>query len=153
MGSADGPQALARRARVSHLSTVNDLQLAEELFERLSAQNARFHAQAYVFVLAALEYCQERRPARGHIAGDELAWACRDLARDRFGLTARTVLTHWGVETTQDIGRIVYALIDAGLLISQPQDRLEDFLDVFDFAEAFEHGYPWSGVNRNGGRR
>ena len=71
----------------------------------------------------------------------------------RFGLTARTVLSHWGVSRTQDLGDIVYHLIDVGLLVSQPQDRLEDFDDVFDFAEAFERGYPWSGLQGNGGRR
>lgn len=128
---------------------MNDLQLADDLFERLSAED-RYHPQAYAFVLAALEFCQGRRPVRGHIAGDEFAWACRDFAHAQYGLTARTVLEHWGVASTRDIGRIVFRLIDAGLLISQPQDRLEDFADVYDFAEAFERQYPWSGVTRSG---
>jgi uncharacterized repeat protein (TIGR04138 family) len=128
---------------------VTDLGLADDLFERLSAGD-RYHPQAYAFVLAALEYCQGRREVRGHITGDEFAWACRDFAREQYGLTARTVLQHWGVLTTHDIGRIVYHLIGAGLLISQPQDRLEDFAEVYDFAEAFEGQYPWTGVHRSG---
>jgi uncharacterized repeat protein (TIGR04138 family) len=127
---------------------VTDIGLADDLFERLSAGD-RYHAQAYAFVLAALEYCQERREVRGHITGDEFAWGCRDFAREQYGLTARTVLQHWGIHSTHDIGRIVYHLIGAGLLISQPQDRLEDFIGVYDFAEAFEGEYPWSGVNRS----
>jgi len=134
------------------LDTVHELELADDLFERLSATHDRYHPQAYAFVLAALEYSQLRRPARGHIGGGELAWACRDLARDQFGLTAATVLSHWGVHSTRDLGRIVYQLIDAGLLISQPQDRIEDFDGVFEFTEAFEREYPWSGVHRNGGK-
>jgi uncharacterized repeat protein (TIGR04138 family) len=128
---------------------VTDLGLADDLFERLSAGD-RYHPQAYAFVLAALEYCQERRTARGHITGDEFAWGCRDFAREQYGLTARTVLAHWGIQSTQDIGRVVYHLIGAGLLISQPQDRLEDFAEVYDFVEAFEAQYPWSGVYRTG---
>ena len=126
---------------------MTDLGLADDLFERLSARD-RYQPQAYAFVLAALEYCQERRTARGHITGDEFAWGCRDFAREQYGLTARTVLEHWGIETTHDIGRVVYHLIGAGLLISQTQDRIEDFADVYNFAEAFEGQYPWSGVNR-----
>jgi uncharacterized repeat protein (TIGR04138 family) len=130
---------------------VNDLQVAGTILERVAAAHCRYQPQAYAFVLAALEFCQGRRPVRGHIGGDQLALACRDFARERFGLTARTVLGHWGVERTQDIGEIVYHLIEVGLLISQPEDRREDFDDVFDFAQAFEREYPWSGVHRNGG--
>lgn len=129
-----------------------DLQVAEDLFERLRGRDARFHPQAYLFVLSALEYSQERRPVRGHIDGEELAWACRDLAREQFGLTARTVLQHWGFTATQDIGTVVYSLIDVGLLISQPEDRIEDFEGVYDFDDAFEADYPWSGVSGAGSR-
>jgi len=132
---------------------VSDLGLVESLFERLAGGEQRYHPQAYAFVLAALEFCQVRRPVRGHLGGDELAWGCRDFAQAQFGLTARTVLSHWGVHTTSDIGRIVYQLIDAGLLISQPQDRIEDFENVFDFTEAFERAYPWAGVRRDGAGR
>ena len=125
---------------------MNEVAAVTEVFERIREKDGRYHDQAYLFVLAALEYCQERRPVRGHISGNELSWACRDLARDRFGLTAHTVLTHWGVHTTQDLGRIVYVLIDVGLLSAQPTDRVEDFHDVYDLATAFEMDYPWSGV-------
>ncbi len=58
------------------------------------------------------------------------------------------MLSHWGVESTEDIGRIVFVLIDVGLLIRHPNDRLEDFNAVFDFAQAFEGDYPWRGVAR-----
>jgi uncharacterized repeat protein (TIGR04138 family) len=132
---------------------MHELQLADDLLEQVAETHGRYAPRAYAFVLAALEYCQERRPARGHIDAQELAHGCRDFALEQFGLTARTVLSHWGVSRTQDLGDIVYHLIDVGLLVSQPQDRLEDFDDVFDFAEAFERGYPWSGLQGNGGRR
>jgi uncharacterized repeat protein (TIGR04138 family) len=130
---------------------VSDLQLAEDLIERVASTHGRYPPPAYAFVLAALEYCQVRRPVRGHIAGDAFARACRDFALERFGLTSRTVLSHWGIHRTQDIGCMVYHLIEVGLLVSQPEDRIEDFDDVYDFAEAFDQEYPWVGVQRNGG--
>ena len=129
---------------------MSQLETVADVFERIREKDGRYHDQAYLFVLAALEYCQERRPVRGHINGTELAWACRDFARDRFGLTAHTVLTHWGVHATADLGRIVYVLIDVGLLSSQPTDRVEDFDQVYDLASAFEGDYPWSGVRTPG---
>ena len=127
------------------------LDFADEIVEAIRARDGRYHERAYLFVLGALEFCQERRPARGHISGEELAWACRDYAVDQFGLTARTVLTHWGVGDTRDFGRIVFTLIDLGLLQAQPQDRIDDFHAVYEFAEAFDD-YPWAGVRRAGGR-
>jgi uncharacterized repeat protein (TIGR04138 family) len=127
---------------------MNGLELADDVKARIRAVDGRYHERAYVFVLAALEQCQRRRKVRGHIGGEELACACRDFALEQFGLTARTVLAHWGVHTTGDIGRIVFVLIDVGLLIRHPNDRIEDFDHVYDFARAFEGEYPWRGVAR-----
>jgi len=61
-------------------------------------------------------------------------------------LLALTVLDHWGITSTQDLGRIVFMLIDVGLLARQESDRIEDFDAVYDFAEVFRAGYRWPGV-------
>lgn len=127
---------------------VLELRLADEILTRIRARDGRYHERGYLFVLAGLEYCQRHRTTRGHIAGQELARACRDLAIEQFGLTARTVLSHWGIEATEDIGRIVFTLIDVGLLIRNSTDRIEDFKAVFDFEQTFEGNYPWAGVAR-----
>jgi len=100
-------------------------------------------------VLAALEYAQGRLPTRRHLSGGELAWACRDFALEQFGMLANSVLTHWGICTTEDFGQIVFMLIDVGLLARQDEDRVEDFDGVYDFDGVFRAGYRWPGV---GGR-
>ncbi len=104
----------------------------------------RFDERAYLFVLAALEFCQSRLSDRRHISGSELAESCRDLARQRYGVLARMVLEYWGITTTADFGVVVFTLVDLGLLISQPTDTRDDFTDVFDFADAFDRDYPWN---------
>jgi uncharacterized repeat protein (TIGR04138 family) len=114
--------------------------------DRIRAREPRFDEKAYLFVLAGLEYCQSRLPERRHIGGAELSRACRDLALERYGVLARTVLEHWGVRTTSDIGDVVFTLVDLGLLISQPSDSRDEFADVYAFDQAFEDEYPWSGV-------
>lgn len=119
-----------------------ELQFAEGVLSRLHARGGvRYDQRAYLFVLAAIEFLQCRLEARRHVSGQELAWACRDLALERFGLVSRTVLDCWGVRSTADFGEIVYALIEVGLLSSQPGDRVEDFHDVYDFARAFDETY------------
>jgi len=128
---------------------VSDFATLEAAFRELEKRDGRFHERAYLFVLAALEYAQGRLPARRHLSGGELAWACRDFALDQFGLLASTVLAYWGVAATEDFGRIVFMLIDVGLLARQDSDRIEDFDQVYDFAEAFGSGYRWPGVGRS----
>ncbi|MGE5761168.1 MAG: Minf_1886 family protein [Gemmatimonadota bacterium] len=127
---------------------MSDYAALEDALQKIGARDGRFHERAYLFVLAALEYAQGRLPARRHLTGTELAWACRDFALEQFGLLAPTVLDHWGVRATADFGTIVFALIDAGLLARQPSDRIEDFERVYDFAEAFRAGYRWPGLEQ-----
>jgi uncharacterized repeat protein (TIGR04138 family) len=77
------------------------------------------------------------------VTGQELAEGVRELALERFGPMARTVLEHWGIHDTDDVGRVVFAMVEQGILIKQEGDQPEDFADVFDFEEAFELNYPW----------
>lgn len=127
---------------------MSDYAALENALQRICARDGRFHERAYLFVLAALEYAQGRLPARRHLSGTELAWACRDFALEQFGLLAPTVLGYWGVRRTEDFGVIVFALIDAAMLAGQPTDTIDDFDQVYDFAAAFRDGYRWPGVER-----
>ncbi len=127
---------------------MSDFATLEEAFAKIGHQDGRYHERGYLFVLAALEYAQGKLPARRHVSGAELAWACRDFALEQFGLLAPTVLGHWGITTTADLGRIVFMLIDVGLLAKQPSDKIEDFDRVYGFAEVFGAGYRWPGLER-----
>ncbi|MHB1223920.1 MAG: Minf_1886 family protein [Gemmatimonadaceae bacterium] len=114
--------------------------------DRIRIREPRFDERAYLFVLSALEYCQQRLPERRHISGGELAHACRELALERFGVMSKLVLEHWGIRSTADIGDIVFTLVDLQLLISQAHDQRGDFVEIFDFETAFERDYPWHGA-------
>ena len=129
---------------------MSDFATLEEAFAQIDKRDGRYQERAYLFVLAALEYAQTRLPARRHLSGGELALACRDFALDQFGLLAASVLAYWGITSTEDLGRIVFLLIDVGLLARSPADKPEDFDRVYDFADAFRGGaaYRWPGVER-----
>ena len=126
---------------------MNEYEFAEDVVSKIRALEERYSERAFLFVLAALEYAQNRLPARRHISGEELAWACRDFALAQFGLMARTVLEYWHVESTRDFGKVVFTLVDVGLLAKESPDRLEDFDRVYEFAEVFDHGYRWVGTS------
>ncbi|HEY8482981.1 MAG TPA: Minf_1886 family protein [Longimicrobiales bacterium] len=122
---------------------MNGIVVDEEVLDRLRKRDPRFHETAYLFVLSALHYVLERLPEPRHISGRELAEGVRGLALERFGPMARTVLEYWGIRSTADLGDLVFALVDCGILIKQESDTPEDFEGVFDFEEAFERNYPW----------
>jgi uncharacterized repeat protein (TIGR04138 family) len=121
-----------------------ELAFRDGVMDRIRLRESRFDERAYLFVLAALEFVQQRLPERRHLTGRELAEGCRDLALARYGVLARTVLEHWGIHSSADFGEVVFTLVETGLLMSQPQDNKQDFIGVFDFHEAFDRGYRWT---------
>jgi uncharacterized repeat protein (TIGR04138 family) len=125
---------------------VNELQFADDVLARIRARGGQYHERGYLFVLATIEYLQSRLEARRHVSGAELAWACRDFAREQFGLLAPHVLAHWRITRTEDFGRIVFTLVEVGLLVTQPGDQEEDFEKVYEFADGFGDVYEWSGL-------
>lgn len=124
-----------------------ELAFRDGIMDRIRLRESRFDERAYLFVLSALEFSQQRLPERRHISGRELSFACRDLALERFGVMARLVLESWGVKSTADLGDVVFTMVELGLLMSQPTDSRDEFLDVFDFDRAFQKEYPWCGAH------
>jgi uncharacterized repeat protein (TIGR04138 family) len=118
--------------------------LADPIMERLRRRYPMYHETAYLFILAALHYTIERVGEARHISGREMAVGCRDLALERYGPMARSVLDYWGIRSTRDFGEIVFALVELGILVKQDDDSLDDFDGLFCFNEAFEQNYPWA---------
>ncbi|MEX2582627.1 MAG: Minf_1886 family protein [Gemmatimonadota bacterium] len=123
--------------------------LAENVIDRLRRRYPSYHETAYLFILSSLHFTIERLGEPRHITGNELAEGCRDLALQRWGLMARSVLEYWGISGTRDLGEIVFALVDLGVLVKQDDDTIDSFDEVFDFEEVFETSYPWPGVADN----
>ena len=120
--------------------------LAENVIDRLRRRYPTYHETAYIFILSALHFTIERLGEARHISGRELAEGCRDLALQRWGLMARTVLEFWGITSTRDLGEIVFALVELGVLVKQEEDSIDSFAAVYDFEEVFESRYPWPGA-------
>ncbi|MEM1331084.1 MAG: Minf_1886 family protein [Planctomycetota bacterium] len=73
-----------------------------------------------------------------HVSGQELCFGLKDYAIKRYGMLARTVLERWGIRRTDDFGRIVFAMVDLGLMRKTEEDSERDFSDVYSFDEAFD---------------
>ena len=125
--------------------SMTELQFAEGILERLQDRNPKFHGKAYLFLLSALHSVRAGLEDTRHISGEELAHGVRELALSQYGPMARTVLGHWGIHGTEDLGEIVFAMVECGVLVKEEEDCREDFKGLFDFEETFERDYPWGG--------
>ncbi|MGH7198579.1 MAG: Minf_1886 family protein [Candidatus Omnitrophota bacterium] len=99
----------------------------------------RYHQEAYVFVMAALSRSLRGLEKPRHVTGGELLRGIRQEAEERFGPMAAAVFEHWGVKNSLDFGRIVFNMVDEGILFKTETDTLEDFNDDVFFNTLFDH--------------
>jgi uncharacterized repeat protein (TIGR04138 family) len=104
----------------------------------------RYRLEGYNFVLNGLEFYLMKIGEKRHVSGQELSRGLAQFALRQFGALTLEVLNHWGIRKSDDLGNIVYNLIAIGLMSRQPQDRLEDFCNVFDFEEIMRDFDPFT---------
>ncbi|MGB2987259.1 MAG: Minf_1886 family protein [Phycisphaerae bacterium] len=110
---------------------------------------AQYHAgQLPESMLEVIDAAGGYEKLNRHVGGRELCWALRDYALKRWGIMARVVLESWGVRSTADFGSIIFAFIDFDMMRKQDEDSVDDFRDVYSFAEAFDE--PFRAGLRNG---
>lgn len=109
-----------------------------KVIERVVEKDPRYKSEAYLFLMAALNFTVSRLEKPRHVTGQELLDGIRRYAIEQFGPLARTVLEHWGVYATEDFGNMVFNMIDAKLLSKTEEDSIEDFKDIYDFKSVFD---------------
>lgn len=123
---------------------------------KLLQDDRRYRFEAYALVFEALNYAHQElglgaplkraendteEPSERHLTGQQLCEAIRQYALEQYGLMAETVLKTWGVTSTSDFGEIVFNLIRIGQMRKTPDDKREDFDDVYDFKRHFRRGF------------
>lgn len=127
---------------------------------KLLKEDRRYKIDAYAFVFEALNYAHTQlgmgaeRPALSeeegeeggreterHLSGRQLCEAIRQYALEQYGYMAKSVLNSWGVKSTGDFGEIVFSLISIGQMRKTPEDKREDFDDVFDFETGLRQSF------------
>jgi uncharacterized repeat protein (TIGR04138 family) len=101
-------------------------------------RDKRFDPHAYFFLKDALDFTLKRiAESNGgqarHVSGPELLAGCRDYALEQFGPMASTLMNEWSIRKCQDVGDMVFHLIEEQVFGKQESDKKEDFSEVFDF--------------------
>ena len=112
-----------------------------ETILQIVRRDRRYSPQAYYFIFDALDFTIQRLQKVRHVTGRELLEGIRLYATEHFGFLAKTVLGEWGVASTGDFGEIVFNLVEAELLSRTDNDTRKDFVDVYDFDDAFDREF------------
>ncbi len=116
--------------------------------ESIILEDGRYPLPAYAFLSEGLNQAAELihgpiadeadiEVGSRHVTGQQFCHALAKLAIKRWGALAMTVLKHWNIHETIDFGNMVYLLIHHGQMQKSEEDSLEDFRNVYVFAEAF----------------
>ncbi|HSW47148.1 MAG TPA: Minf_1886 family protein [Phycisphaerae bacterium] len=128
-----GPMSTDQRVVATWMSK-NDI-TPEDLLQRFDTGNLPEE------IVEAVDRLGGATNLNRHVTGQELCWGIRDIALERWGLMARGVLARWNIHSTEDLGAIVFALVENQWLAKQPTDRIEDFRNVYHFVEVFDRQY------------
>lgn len=113
----------------------------EAIIDRICEEDFRYRRDVYPFAMEVLSYTQKRFGRPKHVRGEEFLEGFKELLLERFGPLALTVLNHWGIHRTEDIGNVVFNLVDNRVLGRTEEDCREDFHNGFDFMEVFQRSY------------
>ncbi len=105
---------------------------------KITNKDSRYKADAYEFVMQALWFTQKKIKRAGHISGKELLEGIKELALEQYGPMAKTVIRHWGVNTTEDFGEIVFNMVNSGLMRKNEEDSCDQFKNGYTFDKAFD---------------
>jgi uncharacterized repeat protein (TIGR04138 family) len=112
----------------------------EEAVEQAISRDPRYQPEAYAFVrdalhVAATKFCTDKEDK--NVSGQELLEGVRLHALQEFGPMAWFLLQEWGVLRGEDVGRIVYNLIEIEYFGKKDEDSIHDFSGGYDFETAF----------------
>ena len=113
-----------------------------ETVEQICETDLRYSSDAYHFVQEGLNHTLKSLKRGGahahrHVSGQELLHGLREFALKEYGPMSKAVLNEWGIKTTDDIGQIVFNLVNASVLGKNETDSPNDFKNVFTFDDAF----------------
>lgn len=118
----------------------------EQSIANILKRDARFDAQAYFFLKEALDFTLKRIAETNagqarHVSGAELLEGFRDHALDQFGPMASTLMAEWGVHRGEDVGDMVFHLIEEQVFGKQESDSHKDFAGVLDLMGSLQEPF------------
>ncbi len=118
----------------------------DEAIELVLKKDNRFLVDAYQFLREVLDHTV--KALRGdeliehrHVSGPELLSGLIEYAHSEYGSMASVVLDSWGIRESEDIGSMVFNLIEVGAFGKSEEDSPADFSGDIDLKKALQEPY------------
>ena len=114
---------------------MDELDFTHDRFEDVLAKDSRYHPRAYALLMEVVH----RLGGEGekHMTGEDILEEFKEFALDQYGPLTYRVLTEWGLKSCEDIGEMMFNLVEFHRVRKDEQDSEESFLGGYDFEEAF----------------
>lgn len=114
---------------------MQDIDFDSDSFEDIVAKDPRYQPRAYALLVDVVHYLSGSEAL--HVTGEDVLEEFKERTLDLFGPMSYTVLTEWGVTCTEDIGEMMFNLVDGNRIARDDDDSPEAFVGGYDFKEAF----------------
>ena len=113
---------------------IEEIDFDADLFEDITAKDDRYNPRAYSVLMYVVRcLCGGGK----HATGEDIIEEFRETVLDHYGPLSYTVLLEWGVTRCEDIGEMMFNLVDSGRFAKDDTDTAESFAGGYDFKEAF----------------
>ncbi len=93
------------------------------------ARESKYKPNTYVFVLEILQVACSKEAK--HLSGRQLTIAAFIYSIRKYGGLAKMVWEELGLNSSEDLGAVVFEMVEAGLMGKQEEDNVEDFNGLF----------------------
>ena len=118
---------------------MEEIDFESDDFADVVAKDKRYSARAYALLMDVIRYLSG--DGDKDFSGEELLEEFKERALDQYGPMTYTVLTEWGLACTEDIGEMMFNLVDAKRIRRGERDSQDSFVGGYDFKEAFHGPY------------
>ena len=113
---------------------MDEIDFESDNYADIVAKDSRYDARAYALVMDCIHYLgKEDR----HMSAEDILDEFRERALDQYGPLTYTVLTEWGLSGCEDIGEMMFNLVEFHRVGKDENDVPESFLGGYDFKETF----------------
>lgn len=118
----------------------------EQTLDEIVRKDPRYAREAYDFMREAVGFtqqriCKQNQGVARHVRGPELLEGLRDFALEQFGPMTLDLFEEWGIRSCEDIGELVFNLVEHQIFSQTEEDTRADFQGGYDFEETFRRPF------------
>jgi uncharacterized repeat protein (TIGR04138 family) len=113
---------------------MDEIDFDSDTFADIVAKDQRYDARAYALLMDCVHYLGKEGK---HMSAEDILEEFKERTLDQFGPLSYTVLTEWGLSSTEDIGEMMFNLTEFHRLRKDEDDTQESFVGGYDFRETF----------------